>query len=662
MKATAAVRSIMAAALAALCVHGLAGTPEDQFNAGKALAGKMMGATSGGITDGSSAAGLKSSMPGYTETPPEMGLYGNTNAMNSQAADALTGCSGPGPKSPKCAALKQSQVSVPTGYIKLNSPVLKGKAAADNPIAFVGDIQKQYAACTVSDAKITAPAEYTEKSCSVNYNYWANNAVCTRTRTVVPKGALDCDPGQVISYQVIYRNGSDLMHVQAFCPVGRTDGKMTFRTYAHGSDGACIGWQYFDVDMTVPSGKTYVAGLAPDWVNGCHTLNVYQFGTGCPAGPGFCTKTIRFEWPGREAYETTMTFAKPKELEPSNVIDGCSTYENNIIPAAQRPDGQPTLTADQMLQVGAMTENKSYCFRTASTCVEGPSTKVIKGISVYQSCWKWSNTYSCGDRLPTSTCDPSALIGCTPSADSTCDVKNAQGNCLSLTQKYTCETKAATVSPAVTCADSTTFCDGGSCYDQSYAPNTGLGKSVAILEATRQASKDFSANGGNPTVFVGSNLRCNKKLVGVVDCCDLDSMLDPLNPLPADIASFSCSSEEKDLAVRKVEGKCHEMGEYCSSKTALGCLRHSINHCCFGSKLVRIIHEQGRPQVGRNWGSDESPDCSGLTIDELQHMDFAAMDFSDFIKDIKVTMPDLSAAQGGATAKSKNCYYGAGKC
>lgn len=663
MRATAAVRFIMAAAFAALCVHGLAGTPEDQFNAGKALAGKMMGATSPGISDGSAAAGLKGSMPGYTETPPEMGLYGNTSAINSQTADAQTACSGPGPKSPKCAALKQSQVVVPSGYIKINSPVLKGKAAADNPVAFVGDIQKQYSSCTVSDATITAPAEFTEKSCSVNFNYWANAAVCTRTRSVMPEGAIACDAGQVIASADLYRNGSDQMHVQVMCPAGRTDGKMTFRFYAHGGKGACVGWQSADVDMVnPPPSYSYMGGVSPHWGGGCKGVNVYQYGMGCPDGLSYCTKVVRFEWPGNGVWEANMTFDKPKKLTAYESIDGCSTYENNIPASAQRPDGQVTLTADQMLGMGAMMENKSYCFRSASTCVEGPETRMIKSIPVYRSCWKWSNKYECGDRLPTSTCEPSALVGCTPSANSTCTVKNAQGNCLTQTQSYMCETKGATVSPAVTCADSTTFCEGGSCYDQSYAPNTGFGKSVAILEATRQASKDFSANGGNPIIFVGKTLKCDKPIAGLIDCCDLDSKLDPLNPLPADIASFACSSEEKDLAIRKVEGKCHEMGEYCSSKTVLGCLRDSVNHCCFGSKLVRIIHEQGRPQVARGWGADKSPDCSGLSIDEIQHMDFSAMDFSEFINDIKATMPNLPAAQGGATSKSKSCYYGAGKC
>lgn len=663
-------QAIIYAAAMAFSGIAMADATQDQFDAGKSLANKMMGSVNDGVSNGSTASNLQSSMPGYNPNPPEKSLYGNSEAAAAQAQTLKDKCASQGakPSDPQCAGIKQSQVTVPKGTIKLDDPVLKGQAVANNPMAFLGNVNKAYSGCNVTDAKITTPATYTDTSCSVNFNFWASKAACNRTRTVVPKGALNCDPGQVIASQTVYRNGIDIMYAQAYCPAGRTDGRMEFHVYAHGSDGACMGWQTFYADMSHATSPTVVAHLAPDWVDGCKYMNVYTSGLGCPVGDGNCNQTIHFEWPGREGYDAVFNFPKPKELQPYEGISGCETYENLIDIQAQKPDGQPSLPLDQLMGLGAANQNKSYCTRETSVCVDGPSTKNIKGIDVYRACWQWANKYTCGDRLASSTCDPVSLKGCAQVAGNSCASKDINGNCTSITEKYQCEATPAKISGAATCAGGSTFCENGSCYDQTYTPNTGIYQSAAILEAMKQASKDFSASGGNPIVFVGKDEKCTDAAVGLLNCCKLDSFLDPVNPTPADLATIGCSTEEKQLAVDKALGKCHTFDSYCDSWLRVAgkktlCLHKSQNSCCFGSKLVRIIHEQGRPQVGRDWGAaPENPDCSGLSIEELQRMDFAAMDFSEFTKDLKITLPDVSATQNSVQSKSSNCYYGGGKC
>jgi hypothetical protein len=58
-------------------------------------------------------------------------------------------------------------------------------------------------------------------------------------------------------------------------------------------------------------------------------------------------------------------------------------------------------------------------------------------------------------------------------------------------------------------------------------------------------------------------------------------------------------------------------------------------YCCFNSKIAKIIQEQGRPQIGRGWGvAGANPDCGGLSVTELSNLNFAAMDFSEFVRDI----------------------------
>jgi len=69
-----------------------------------------------------------------------------------------------------------------------------------------------------------------------------------------------------------------------------------------------------------------------------------------------------------------------------------------------------------------------------------------------------------------------------------------------------------------------------------------------------------------------------------------------------------------------------------------------------------------RLQVGRGWGSGKSPDCSGFTIAQLQSLDFAAMDLTEFYASIVPTLPSVGTIQGSNAARLTTCYYGQGKC
>ena len=48
----------------------------------------------------------------------------------------------------------------------------------------------------------------------------------------------------------------------------------------------------------------------------------------------------------------------------------------------------------------------------------------------------------------------------------------------------------------------------------------------------------------------------------------------------------------------------------------------------FGSKLGRILQQQGRSQLGIGWSS-----CRGLTVAEIKRIDFAGLDLSEFTED-----------------------------
>lgn len=101
-----------------------------------------------------------------------------------------------------------------------------------------------------------------------------------------------------------------------------------------------------------------------------------------------------------------------------------------------------------------------------------------------------------------------------------------------------------------------------------------------------------------------------------------------------------CDKQDIMTSTFKESGYCHEVGEYCIKKWPLvGCVQKAKGFCCFNSKLARIIHEQGRPQlVGfgvDSWGNPKNPNCRGFLPEEFQALDFNKIDLSEYIEDIQ---------------------------
>jgi conjugal transfer mating pair stabilization protein TraN len=122
---------------------------------------------------------------------------------------------------------------------------------------------------------------------------------------------------------------------------------------------------------------------------------------------------------------------------------------------------------------------------------------------------------------------------------------------------------------------------------------------------------------------------------------------------------LSCEQAEQILAMKNDNRLCHSVGSYCSIKVPIigTCVETTQTYCCFNSKLARILNEQGRAQLARSWGGAKSPDCSGFTVAQLQSLDFARMDLTEFYAEIAPKMPDVGALQQQAQQRV-NSYFG----
>jgi conjugal transfer mating pair stabilization protein TraN len=101
-----------------------------------------------------------------------------------------------------------------------------------------------------------------------------------------------------------------------------------------------------------------------------------------------------------------------------------------------------------------------------------------------------------------------------------------------------------------------------------------------------------------------------------------------------------CDQGDIQTGMQEKAKDCHFVGNYCYKKYFFGCVQQAKGYCCFNSKMARIIHEQGRPQLttfqpNGDWGSGKSPNCRGFTPEEFQALDFSRIDLSEYFDDIQ---------------------------
>jgi len=106
----------------------------------------------------------------------------------------------------------------------------------------------------------------------------------------------------------------------------------------------------------------------------------------------------------------------------------------------------------------------------------------------------------------------------------------------------------------------------------------------------------------------------------------------------------ACDQGDIQTVIMRDSDYCHYIDDYCEKKwPVVGCVQKAKGYCCFNSKLGRIIHEQGRPQLQAfgpdgGWGTGETPNCRGFTPEEFQMLDFSKMDLSEYYQDIQQEM------------------------
>lgn len=275
------------------------------------------------------------------------------------------------------------------------------------------------------------------------------------------------------------------------------------------------------------------------------------------------------------------------------------------------------------------------CGLLSTVCAEGPETRTVDGEPVNRDCWRYESRYEClaADPTPEPYCAELETNGCYQT-DSTCE-QTTGTTCVSYAQTYACPVGPPTTETVLDCG-SQTYCADGTCFNTAKEENNNFAKNGAqLLAVTTGLSEALKID--QFELFKGQDMRCSKSILNYYNCCK-DSGWGVGTGLT------DCTPEEEALGLQKEAGRCHYIGSYCSNDTLLGCTARKQTYCCYGSKLIRIIAEQGKPQLGKGWGMAEAPDCTGFTPDEVVALDFSAMDLSEFYADVANRIPVVDQA------------------
>ena len=313
-----------------------------------------------------------------------------------------------------------------------------------------------------------------------------------------------------------------------------------------------------------------------------------------------------------------------------------------------------------ILIVTIFCHNKSYaaCDEKDVYCSIPGGTRRVNGVDVKRDCWQYKYKMDCA-RNSKNDCSKIDHNKCTMVAED-CISNEEEGGlkyCGNLKRKFGCkreisweEEKTELIKEGdnvdgkdLLCA---ALCLDGNCDAVKKAnmeQDKDLTQAVAMLNALKDAKKGILGD-DLINVFKGESEHCDKKWKGYTNCCTKFGGW-------GKALGAGCSPEAKNLAKKRKEKKCVEIGTFCYTKVPiLGCVIERTTFCCYDSIIAKIINQEAKKQLGRNNGYAENPSCTGLNKEDLERIDLSNVDFTEFYEEIVV--PNINIPNIAIDAKS----------
>lgn len=564
--------------LLATLVH--AGTNDDAFNAGASFGKGNASQGTGSLKNPGTVTG---SIPGYTANPPQSGYYHGADGGDgglTEKGQAALGNSEAGQ------AVIDSGTKNPPPVIDPNSPFITiGKNAENNAGTIVDGTSKQCTETTVSKSV------FEKYSCSRDL---ALNQTCVRT------GQAD----------------GTYSASEAIKEVTISSSSLRFAAYTSNSTSAV--W-------TVP------AGMGGELISGSISVyrkyfdadqHIYVFGTSISDNSGSRSFKPNYTTKDGEKIRFIIGYMDVPRTNATSYNNGVMSWVMKIKVRVEDKKFTPQVSWSTSCPSGSPDGKK-----LSTTCTAGAGNKqVVKdgtSYSVYSDCWQYKDVYQLSEGT-NGTCGPLMTNAACTKTGAVCSEKT-NGSCTHQDETWECQ--KVYNSGGLLCGGQY-FCKTGDCSDTTGAGDSGFDTAVAKLAGLASAAADVTKDQINVKAFTGDKMSCRKAFAGFSNCCKDSGW-------GADAGLAACNDDELALGKAKAKKVTVSVGERCDKEVLGVCMQKSQVYCVFQGKLARIIQEQGRrDQLKVGFGSGKSPDCRGITVDELQKIDFDRINFSDFYEDL----------------------------
>ena len=161
--------------------------------------------------------------------------------------------------------------------------------------------------------------------------------------------------------------------------------------------------------------------------------------------------------------------------------------------------------------------------------------------------------------------------------------------------------------------------------------------SLAPLEdwlALSNVTHDFDG----AQVLTGELSHCRDTLGRYSQCCGV------ARGWGQDVHLAHCTQDEKILSQQRAKGLCILAGSRCQEKALGQCLVYEKFYCCYASSLLKEVREGVLTQLHLGFGKKHHPHCHGISLNQLQRLDFTKLTLKEAIKPPTVPMSDTLSA------------------
>lgn len=340
--------------------------------------------------------------------------------------------------------------------------------------------------------------------------------------------------------------------------------------------------------------------------------------------------------------ETTNTCGSLKQTPACSLTSQSTNGEHNFDcvndltdhAPASRLSSEITRIEDKLVNSCDPLPSEEACTGAPASCTSGPEVRTIMGFPVSRQCWSYSQEYTClsGSQTKSTSCEPFE-------ADTSCEVIGK--TCLSFAESE--ETVGATPNECqhweyqYRCGggqdipdqcSAVNVCVGDLCEGMVDEPNRDFAHAATWLSVLDEAAKDSekSLDLTNVQLFGGTARRCRDAALSTINCCRDSGWA---NGIFAD-----CNESELALMDRVQAKAAVHVGTYCDRKVLGVCLRKQRSYCTFNSQLAAVFQKEIRRIAGTGWGPVKSPNCSGLSLDEIDTLDWDQIDLSEAFADM----------------------------